>query len=390
MPMENLNLIQNTRRRRHAAEAGQAGGTAWARTKASVKKAMRDMARRAAQALRHAADGAGFMPFSKDSPVAVRFEDAFEFDETEDQESAIDDVKSDMESRSRWTGCCGGDVGYGKTEVANAGRVQIRDGWISRFVVLRATTGARLPALPNRFSAALRVVSRHIELLTRYYSARKKAILPVETGEIRTSIIGTHRVLSKDIKLKDIASWSSTRSSVRRRAEEKLKADQEAIDVLSMSATPIPRTLQHVAGRHPRHLRDRDAAKDRLAIQTAVVPFTTTSFREASSSRWAAADRFSSSQPRRVDLRDEGSILEKLVARPQGHRRSRADGRARTGAGHAGLIQRETTSAGDDDHRETAIDIPACTQSHHRQQHVVLALMKASMARSSSRSSICP
>jgi len=219
--------------------------------------------------------------FSKDSPWQFEFEDAFEFEETEDQESAIDDVKSDMESRKPMDRLLCGDVGYGKTEVAmRAAFKSVMDG--KQVVVLAPTTVLAY----QHYRTFLRRFASFpvtIELMSRYYAAKEqKAILAkLETGEIDI-IIGTHRVLSKDIKLKDVGLLvidEEQRFGVGQK--EKLKQIKKAIDVLSMSATPIPRTL------HMSLVGIRDISvietppKDRLAIQTAVVPFTDDFIREA-------------------------------------------------------------------------------------------------------------
>jgi transcription-repair coupling factor (superfamily II helicase) len=281
MPMENLNLIQKYSGGADSQpKLDKLGGTAWARTKDSVKKAMRDMADELLKlyATRQMVQGHAF---SKDSPWQFEFEDAFEFEETEDQESAIDDVKSDMESRKPMDRLLCGDVGYGKTEVAmRAAFKAVMDG--KQVVVLAPTT---ILAYQHYRTFLRRFASFPvtIELMSRYYGAKEqKAILAkLETGEIDV-IIGTHRVLSKDIKLKDVGLLvidEEQRFGVGQK--EKLKQMKKAIDVLSMSATPIPRTL------HMSLVGIRDISvietppKDRLAIQTAVVPFTDDFIREA-------------------------------------------------------------------------------------------------------------
>jgi len=281
MPMENLNLIQKYSGGADTQpKLDKLGGTAWARTKDSVKKAMRDMADELLKlyATRQMVQGHAF---SKDSPWQFEFEDAFEFDETEDQESAIDDVKSDMESRKPMDRLLCGDVGYGKTEVAmRAAFKSVMDG--KQVAVLAPTTVLAY----QHYRTFLRRFASFpvtIELMTRYYSAKEqKAILgKLETGEIDV-LIGTHRVLSKDIKFKDIGLLvidEEQRFGVGQK--EKLKQIKKAIDVLAMSATPIPRTL------HMSLVGIRDISvietppKDRLAIQTAVVPFTDDFIREA-------------------------------------------------------------------------------------------------------------
>jgi transcription-repair coupling factor (superfamily II helicase) len=281
MPMENLNLIQ---RYSGGAEAppklDKLGGTAWARTKASVKKAMRDMADELLKlyATRQMVQGHAF---SKDSPWQFEFEDAFEFDETEDQLAAIDDLKHDMESRKPMDRLLCGDVGYGKTEVAmRAAFKAVMDG--KQVAVLAPTTVLAYQHY-RTFMRRFASFPVTIELLTRYYSAKdQKAIRDkLATGEIDV-IIGTHRVLSKDIDFKDLGLLvidEEQRFGVAQK--EKLKQVKKAIDVLSMSATPIPRTL------HMSLVGIRDISvietppKDRLAIQTAVVPFDDQFIREA-------------------------------------------------------------------------------------------------------------
>ncbi|MEK6372572.1 MAG: transcription-repair coupling factor [Acidobacteriota bacterium] len=281
MPMENLNLIQKYSGGADTApKLDKLGGTAWARTKDSVKKAMRDMADELLKlyATRQMVPGHAF---SKDSPWQFEFEEAFEFEETEDQGSAIDDVKSDMESRKPMDRLLCGDVGYGKTEVAmRAAFKSVMDG--KQVAVLAPTT---ILAFQHHRTFLRRFASFPvtIELLTRYYSAReqKEIIRKLESGEIDV-VVGTHRLLSKDINFKDLGVLvidEEQRFGVGQK--ERLKQMKKAIDVLSMSATPIPRTL------HMSLVGIRDISvietppKDRLAIQTAVVPFSDDFIREA-------------------------------------------------------------------------------------------------------------
>ncbi|MEO8033584.1 MAG: transcription-repair coupling factor, partial [Acidobacteriota bacterium] len=281
MPMENLNLIQKFSAGEEAQpQLDKLGGTTWARKKDSVKKAMRDMADELIKlyATRQMVQGHAF---SKDSPWQFEFEDAFEFDETEDQMSAIDDVKADMESRKPMDRLLCGDVGYGKTEVAmRAAFKSVMDG--KQVAVLAPTTVLAY----QHYRTFLRRFASFpvtIELLTRYYSAKEQKAIrdKLASGEIDV-IIGTHRVLSKDIDFKDAGLLiidEEQRFGVAQK--ERLKQAKKAIDVLSMSATPIPRTL------HMSLVGIRDISvietppKDRLAIQTAVVPFNDEFIREA-------------------------------------------------------------------------------------------------------------
>src|SRR5207244_7359712 len=195
-PRENLNLIQKFSGGGDEAKPliEKLGGTTWARKKASVKKAMRDMADELLKlyATRQMVQGHAF---SKDSPWQFEFEDAFEFDETEDQMAAIDDVKADMESRKPMDRLLCGDVGYGKTEVAmRAAFKSVMDG--KQVAVLAPTT---ILAFQHHRTFLRRFASfpATIELLTRYYSAKeqKEIVKKLESGEIDV-VIGTHRLLS--------------------------------------------------------------------------------------------------------------------------------------------------------------------------------------------------
>jgi transcription-repair coupling factor (superfamily II helicase) len=281
MPMENLNLIQRfTAGEEAQPKLDKLGGTSWARTKASVKKAMRDMADELLKlyATRQMVPGHAF---GKDSPWQFDFEDAFEFDETEDQMGAIEDVKSDMESRKPMDRLLCGDVGYGKTEVAmRAAFKSVMDG--KQVAVLAPTTVLAF----QHYRTFLRRFASFpvtVELLTRYYSAKdqKEILKKIETGEIDV-IVGTHRMLSKDVNWKDLGLLiidEEQRFGVAQK--ERVKSIKKSVDVLAMSATPIPRTL------HMSLVGIRDISvietppKDRLAIQTAVVPFDEQFIREA-------------------------------------------------------------------------------------------------------------
>jgi transcription-repair coupling factor (superfamily II helicase) len=282
MPMENLNLIQKYSGGGEEAkpQLDKLGGTTWARKKDSVKKAMRDMADELLKlyATRQMVQGHAF---SKDSPWQFEFEEAFEFDETDDQDAAIEDVKADMESRRPMDRLLCGDVGYGKTEVAmRAAFKAVMDG---KQVSILAPTTILAYQHYRTFLRRFASFPVTIELLTRYYSAKeqREIVQKLENGEIDV-IVGTHRVLSKDIHFKDLGLLvidEEQRFGVAQK--ERLKQMKKAVDVLSMSATPIPRTL------HMSMVGIRDISvietppKDRLAIQTALVPFNDEFIRDA-------------------------------------------------------------------------------------------------------------
>ncbi len=281
LPMENLNLIQKYSAGEDTSpRLDRLGGTSWARTKASVKKAMRKMADELIElyATRSMIEGHSFSP---DSPWQLEFENSFEFDETEDQDAAISEVKRDMESRRPMDRLLCGDVGYGKTEVGmRAAFKAVMDG--KQVAILAPTTilaYQHYQTLLRRF-ASFPVI---IELLTRYRSPKeqKEIARRLESGEIDI-VIGTHRILSRDISFRDLGLLvidEEQRFGVAQK--ERLKRFRKSIDVVSMSATPIPRTLNmSLSG-----IRDisviETPPKDRLAIQTAVVSFDDDFIREA-------------------------------------------------------------------------------------------------------------
>ena len=281
LPMESLNLLQKYSGGGEAPpRLDRLGGTSWARTKASVKKAMRDMADELLRlyATRQMVPGHAF---SKDSPWQFEFEEAFEFEETDDQAAAIDDIKNDMESRKPMDRLLCGDVGYGKTEVAmRAAFKAVLDG--KQVAVLAPTTilaFQHYKTFQRRF-ASFPVT---IELLSRFRSPaeQKEIARRLEEGEIDI-VIATHRLLSKGSKFKELGLLiidEEQRFGVAQK--ERLKQFKKSIDVLAMSATPIPRTL------HMSLIGIRDVSiietppKDRLAIQTAVVAFQDDFIREA-------------------------------------------------------------------------------------------------------------
>jgi transcription-repair coupling factor (superfamily II helicase) len=281
LPMESLNLIQKYSGGSEVPpKLDKLGGTSWARTKASVKKAMRDMADELLKlyATRQMVKG---HPFGFDTPWQQEFEEAFEFDETEDQISAIEDIKRDMESKKPMDRLLCGDVGYGKTEVAmRAAFKAVMDG--KQVAVLAPTT---VLAYQHHRTFLRRFASfpAKVELLSRYWSAKeqKEITRKLDSGEIDV-VVGTHRIISKDIQFKDLGLLvidEEQRFGVGQK--ERLKQLKKSVDVLAMSATPIPRTL------HMSLVGIRDISvietppKDRLAIQTAVVPYDDEFIREA-------------------------------------------------------------------------------------------------------------
>jgi transcription-repair coupling factor (superfamily II helicase) len=270
VPLTRLDLIQKYRSAEGAKPVLSHLGTAtWAKTKARVRKAMKDMADELLKlyAQRQMAQGHAF---PADTEWMKEFEDAFEFTETEDQAQAIVDVKSDMESGRPMDRLLCGDVGYGKTEVAmRAAFKALSDN--KQVAVLAPTTVLAFQhyeTFKQRFAA----FPITVEMISRFRSAKqqKEILQKAEAGKIDV-LIGTHRILSKDIKFSDLGLLivdEEQRFGVRHK--ERLKQMRKQVDVLTMSATPIPRTLHmSLVG-----LRDMSVIetppKDRMAIQTVV------------------------------------------------------------------------------------------------------------------------
>jgi transcription-repair coupling factor (superfamily II helicase) len=274
VPLTRLDLIQKYR----STDAGPApvlnrlGSQQWTKTKARVRKAMQDMAGELLKlyAERTTAQGTAF---SKDNEFQREFEDSFDYSETDDQISAIRAIKYDMESTTPMDRLLCGDVGYGKTEVAmRAAFKAVQDG--KQVAVLTPTTILSFQHFET-FKQRFAQFPINIEMISRFRTAKEQKIIVerVETGRVDI-LIGTHRLLSKDIKFQDLGLLvvdEEQRFGVRHK--ERLKQMRKEIDVLAMSATPIPRTLHmSLVG-----LRDMSVIetppKDRMAIQTVVAKF---------------------------------------------------------------------------------------------------------------------
>src|SRR5881392_1059539 len=270
VPLTRLDLVQKYRSSEGAKPPlSHLGTAAWAKTKARVRKAMKDMADELLKlyAERKTAEGHAF---SADNEWIREFEDAFEYSETEDQELAIVDVKHDMETQQPMDRLLCGDVGYGKTEIAmRAAFKAISDN--KQVAVLAPTTVLAFQhweTFKQRFAA----FPVKVEMISRFRSAKqqKEILQKVEAGKIDI-LIGTHRLLSKEVKFADLGLLvvdEEQRFGVRHK--ERVKQMRKQVDVLTMSATPIPRTLHmSLVG-----LRDMSVIetppKDRIAIQTVV------------------------------------------------------------------------------------------------------------------------
>ncbi|MEA2463257.1 MAG: hypothetical protein QOJ98_1004, partial [Acidobacteriota bacterium] len=271
VPVERLDLIQKyTGGTRPALD--KLGGTTWEKAKTRVKKAMRDMAEELLKlyAQRKAVPGHAF---ASDTHWQEEFEGAFPYEPTVDQSAAIADIKRDMESSTPMDRLLCGDVGYGKTEVAmRAAFKAVMDG--KQVAFLAPTTVLAFQhqkTLKERFAG----FPVKIDMVSRFRSKieQKETITDLAAGKVDI-IVGTHRLLSQDVQFRDLGLLvvdEEQRFGVAHK--EKIKQMKRKVDVLTMSATPIPRTLNmSLIG-----IRDMSIIetppKDRLSIQTSVVKF---------------------------------------------------------------------------------------------------------------------
>ena len=228
VPVERLDLVQRySSAEGHQPQLDRLGGLGWQKTKAKAKRAMRDMAD---ELLRLYAERklVGGYAFAADTPWQQEFEDGFPFVLTPDQETAIEDVKKDMEEPTPMDRLLCGDVGYGKTEVAmRAAFKSVMEG--KQAAVLTPTTVLayqHYDTFRNRFAP----FPVKVELLSRFRSAKeqKEVVKRVESGEVDV-IIGTHRMLSKDVRFKDLGPRRRRRrAALRCRPQGTAQAVEEA------------------------------------------------------------------------------------------------------------------------------------------------------------------
>ncbi|HEY8228794.1 MAG TPA: transcription-repair coupling factor [Pyrinomonadaceae bacterium] len=274
VPVERLDLVQRySSAEGHQPQLDRLGGLGWQKTKAKAKRAMRDMAD---ELLRLYAERklVGGHAFSADTPWQQEFEDGFQFVLTPDQETAIEEVKTDMQEPVPMDRLLCGDVGYGKTEVAmRAAFKSVMEG--KQAVILTPTTVLAYQHY-DTFRSRFAPFPVKVDLLSRFRSAKeqKEVAKRVASGEVDV-IIGTHRLLSKDVQFKDLGLVvvdEEQRFGVAHK--ERLKHLKKRVDVLTLSATPIPRTLNmSLSGMRDMSLIET-APRDRLAIQTQVVQFS--------------------------------------------------------------------------------------------------------------------
>jgi transcription-repair coupling factor (superfamily II helicase) len=313
VPLERMDLVQSYRVVEGAQPAlDKLGGTGWNTRKTRVRKSLEDMADQllALYAARKTAQGFAFSP---DGNFQREFEDAFEFEETVDQNTAIADIKRDMERPTPMDRLLCGDVGYGKTEVAmRAAFKAVSD---SKQVALLAPTTVLAFQHFETFKQRFAAFPVRIDMMSRFRSAaeQKKTLLDLEAGKVDI-VIGTHRLLSRDVKFHDLGLLvvdEEQRFGVAHK--ERLKEMRQNVDALALSATPIPRTLHmSLVG-----LRDMSVIetppRDRLAIQTVVQPFGEDLVRRAIENELARDGQVYFIHNRVESIYSLASLVQKLV-----------------------------------------------------------------------------
>ena len=272
LPVERLDLLE-----KYAAGAGappldRLGGVGWANRRKRVAKAVRDIAGELIR-LYAARRRIGGHAFSRETPGLEEFEDGFPWSETPDQARAIRDVFADMESAVPMDRLLAGDVGFGKTEVAL--RASFKAAMEGKQVAVLAPTTVLAAQHARLFAERFDPFPIRVEMLSRFRTPKqqKQAVAGLADGTVDI-VIGTHRLLSKDVAFRDLGLLvvdEEQRFGVS--AKERLKRLATGVDHLAMTATPIPRTLNmSLSG-----IRDMSvietAPRDRMAIQTHVVPF---------------------------------------------------------------------------------------------------------------------
>jgi transcription-repair coupling factor (superfamily II helicase) len=333
VPLERMDLVQSYRVVEGTSPAlDKLGGTAWNTRKTRVRKSLEDMADKLLVLYAERKTAQGFA-FSPDGTWQREFEDAFEFEETPDQLTAIADVKRDLEKPSPMDRLLCGDVGYGKTEVAmRASFKAVTEN--KQVAVLTPTTVLAFQHFET-FTKRFAAFPARVEMLSRFRNAtEQKAILAdLETGKVDI-VIGTHRLLSKDVKFQDLGLLvvdEEQRFGVAHK--ERLKEMRKNVHALSLSATPIPRTLHmSLVG-----LRDMSVIetppRDRLAIQTVVSPFSEEIVKKAIENELARDGQVYFIHNRVESIHSLGNLITRLVPK------------ARIVVGHGQLGEKELEQA---------------------------------------------
>ena len=295
-----------------APKLNKLGTQEWNKTKSKVRGAVKNIAKELVElyAVRQEKEGYVCGP---DTVWQREFEEMFPYEETEDQLSAIEDAKRDMESTRIMDRLICGDVGYGKTEVAL--RAAFKEVQESRQVAYLAPTTILAQQIYNTFVQRMKEFPVRVELLCRFRTPaqQKKAIEDLKKGQVDV-IIGTHRILSKDVQFKNLGLLivdEEQRFGVTHK--EKIKQLKKDVDVLTLTATPIPRTLHmSLIG-----IRDMSVLEeppmDRMPIQTYVMEYDEETVREAINRELRRGGQLYYVYNRVTDIADVALRIAKLV-----------------------------------------------------------------------------
>lgn len=281
VPLDRLNQVQ-----RYIASEGslprldRLGGTAWEKTKARVKKDIEEMAHELVE-LYASREVVQRGAYDGETTLLHEFEAAFEYEETPDQLRAIEDIKRDLVSTKPMDRLVCGDVGYGKTEVAMRAAFMAVEH--NRQVAVLVPTTLLAHQHYDNFVQRFAPFPARVGLLSRFQSSKEtKSILRDLAAGVIDVIIGTHRLLQKDVTFRNLGlviideeQWFGVRH------KERMKQLRTQVDVLTLTATPIPRTLQMgMSGVRDLSVIETPPA-GRLAIRTEVVRFNETAVRDA-------------------------------------------------------------------------------------------------------------
>lgn len=348
VPVEQLDLVQKyIGSEGKSPKISKLGGVEWAKAKNKVKNSIADIAEDLVKLYASRATLKGYR-YSKDTVWQKQFEEEFPFEETPDQIIAIEEIKKDMESDKPMDRLICGDVGYGKTEVAvRAAFKAVMDGkQVALLVPTTILAEQHYKNLTKRFSD----FPVNVEMVSRFRTpAQQKAVLKAAKEGNVDILIGTHRIIQKDVKFKDLGVLiidEEQRFGVTHK--EKIKSLRKNVDVITLTATPIPRTL-HMSLTGVRDISVIETPpEERYPIQTYVVEFNDQLIRDAILRELNRNGQVFFVYNRVETINDMSAYISKLV--PE----------ARVGIGHGQMTERELESVMRD-FMENKYDILMCT-----------------------------
>ena len=313
VPLDRLNHIHRYRgAEQRSPRLDRLGGTAWGKTKAKIKKGIEDMTEELVELYANR-EVARRSAYQEDTLLVHEFEAGFEYEETPDQLRAIEEIGRDMESPKPMDRLVCGDVGYGKTEVAM--RAAFKAIQANRQVAVLVPTTLLAQQHFENFSIRFAPFPVKIGILSRFQSPNEiKATLKDLASGVIDIVIGTHRVVQKDVVFKQLGLVIiDEEQSFGVRHKERLKQLRTQVDVLTLSATPIPRTLQMAFS----GVRDLSVIETpppgRLAVETQVLRFDATVVREAIARELARGGQVYYVHNRVETMEQTGAWLQDLV-----------------------------------------------------------------------------